>query len=135
MVLAAVAGGARALLASRGELASGQVLKASVAASIRAPSAASAPGNLVGVLLVPIPVGEPDPGRRLDQIARASAERKRLPPYQPNARLAQRWMVRAMSRQRLVNLLVSNLPGPPAPLYFVGAQILELFQIGTVQGT
>ena len=33
-----------------------------------------------------------------------------------------------MNRQRLVNLLASNLPGPPAPMYFAGAEILEVFQ-------
>jgi len=134
VVLAAVAGGARALLASRGELTPGLVLKASVAASIRALSTANAPGNLVGILLVPVPVGEPDPIRRLEQIARATAERKQIPPYQPSARIAQRWMVRTMSHQRLVNLGASNLPGPPVPLYFAGAKILQLFQAGVIQG-
>ena len=39
-----------------------------------------------------------------------------------------------MRRQRLVNLFVSNLVGPPVPLYFAGARILEMFQIGVVQG-
>ena len=29
---------------------------------------------------------------------------------------------------------MSNLPGPPQPLYFAGAKILEVFQIGVVQG-
>ena len=29
---------------------------------------------------------------------------------------------------------MSNLPGPPQPMYFAGAKILELFQIGVVQG-
>jgi hypothetical protein len=43
-------------------------------------------------------------------------------------------MIRTMFRQRLVNLLLSNLPGPPATLYFAGATVLELFQIGLVQG-
>jgi hypothetical protein len=57
-----------------------------------------------------------------------------LPPYQPAGRLAQRWMVGVMPRQRLVNLLVSNLPGPAAPLRLGGARILETFQIGVLQG-
>jgi hypothetical protein len=39
-----------------------------------------------------------------------------------------------MFRQRLVNLLMSNLPGPPLPLSFDGAQVLEMFQVGLVQG-
>lgn len=46
----------------------------SVAASVRTPSSASQPTNLVGVLLIPLPVGEQDPIRRLEQIARATAE-------------------------------------------------------------
>lgn len=134
VVLCAIAGGARALLAGRGELQRPLVLKVSVAASVRAPASTSQAGNLVGILLVPVPVGEEDPIRRLEQIARATAERKQLPPYQPAARLLQRWMIRTMNRQRRINLLMSNLPGPPQPLYFAGAKILELFQIGVVQG-
>jgi hypothetical protein len=43
-------------------------------------------------------------------------------------------MVRAMFHQRLVNLLASNLPGPPVSLYLAGARVLEVFQIGVVQG-
>jgi diacylglycerol O-acyltransferase len=134
VVLCAIAGGARALLAARGELHRPLVLKVSVAASVRAPASAPQTGNLVGILLVPLPVGEEDPIRRLEQIARATAERKRLPPYQPAARFLQRWMIRTMNRQRRINLLMSNLPGPPQPMYFTGAKILEVFQIGVVQG-
>jgi len=134
VVLCAMAGGARALLAGRGELHPDVVLKVSVAASVRAPTGSSQVGNLVGVLLAPLPVGEEDPIRRLEQIARATAKRKRLPPYQPAARLLQRWMIRSMNRQRTINLLMSNLPGPPKPMYFAGAKILEVFQIGVVQG-
>jgi diacylglycerol O-acyltransferase / wax synthase len=134
VVLCTIAGGARALLAGRGELHRPLVLKVSVAASVRVPASASQAGNMVGILLVPVPVGEEDPIRRLEQIARATAERKRLPPYQPAARLLQRWMIRTMNRQRRINLLMSNLPGPPQPIYFAGAKILEVFQIGVVQG-
>jgi len=134
VVLAAIAGGARRLLESRGELRPGLVLKASVAASVRGPADQQATGNLVGVILVPLPVGEPHPVRQLEEIIRATEARKRQPPYQPSARFAQRWMVRAMSHQRLTNLLVSDLPGPAAALYFAGARVLDLFQIGVVQG-
>jgi WS/DGAT/MGAT family acyltransferase len=134
VVLAAIAGGARALLASRGELKPDLVLKVSVAASTRAPTEEEAPGNSVGIMVVPVPVGEPDPVRRLEDIARSTAERKRLPPYQPSARFAQRWMVRVMFHQRLVNLLASNLAGAPMTLYFAGAKVLEVFQAGVVQG-
>jgi hypothetical protein len=134
VVLAAVAGGARRLLAARGELRPGLVLHASVAASIRSPTDARAVGNRVGILLVPLPVDEPDPVRRLEQITQATREAKRRPVFQPSGRVLQRWMVRAMAHQRLVQLFVSNLPGPPTPLYLAGARVLELFQVGVIQG-
>lgn len=122
------------LLAARGELRPGLVLHASVAASIRRPTDQRAGGNRVGILLVPLPVDEPDPICRLAQITQATAQAKRRPVYQPSGRLLQRWMVRAMVRQRLVQLFVSNLPGPPMPLYLAGARVLELFQVGVIQG-
>jgi diacylglycerol O-acyltransferase / wax synthase len=134
VVLAAVAGGARRLLEARGELRPGLVLKASVAVSVRDGAGERPTGNRVGVMIAPLPVTEADPVRRLEAIARATAERKRQPPYQPAGRFLQRWMVRTMSGQRIVNLLVSNLAGPAAPLYFAGARALEVFQIGVVQG-
>jgi diacylglycerol O-acyltransferase len=134
IVLDAVAGGARALLAARGELTPGLTLKASVPVSVRSPADGPAGGNRVGLMLVPLPVGDADARQRLRRIARATAERKQLPPLQPNARVGQRWMARTMPRQRLVNLFTSDLPGPPEPMSFAGAQVLELFQIGVVQG-
>ncbi len=45
-----------------------------------------------------------------------------------------RGLIRLMDHQRLVNLLVSNVPGPPAPMYFAGARVLDVFQVGVVQG-
>ena len=43
-------------------------------------------------------------------------------------------MIRGINRQRRINVLMSNLPGPPQHMYFAGAKILEVFQIGVVQG-
>jgi diacylglycerol O-acyltransferase / wax synthase len=133
VVLAAVAAGARELLANRGELSMGLELKASVAASMRG-GGDQAGGNRVGIMLAPLPVAEPDPGARLARIAKVMARRKQLPPYQPSSRFGQRWMVAMMDRQRLVNLFTSNLPGPAAPVYLAGARVREMFQIGVVQG-
>jgi diacylglycerol O-acyltransferase / wax synthase len=130
VVLAAVAGGARRLLEGRGELTPNLVLKVSVAASIRQPADAGAGGNRVGIRVVDIPVGEPHP----EQIVAETTAQRRRPPYQPNGRFVQRWMVGMMFHQRLVNVLVSNVPGPPAPLYFAGAAVRELFQLSVVQG-
>jgi hypothetical protein len=37
-----------------------------------------------------------------------------LPPDQPAAPSLQRRMIHSMNRQRQINLLMSNLPGPPS---------------------
>jgi len=134
VVLAAVAGGARDLLDSRGELAPGLRLRAMVPVSMRASSETDATGNMVGVMVAPLPIGDADPVRRLEEIALATAERRRRPSWRPGGRCAQRGVVRVMAHQRLVNLFTSNVPGPAAPLYMAGSRILEVFQIGVIQG-
>lgn len=69
VVLTAVAGGARSLLGARGELTPGLILQVSVPASLRGPSDDRGAGNRVGVMIVPLPLGEADPGRLLARIA------------------------------------------------------------------
>ena len=134
VVLAAMAGGASRLLQSRGELRPDLVLRVSVAASLRDRGDEVISGNQVGIRYAPLPVCEPDAVRRLQHIAAVTGPQRDHAPYQPGGRVLQRWMVRAMFRQRLVNLLMSNLPGPAAPMYFAGARVLEVFQVGVVQG-
>jgi diacylglycerol O-acyltransferase len=134
VVLDAVAGGTRRLLTSRGELRPDLSINVSLATNIRRREDPRNRGNRVAIRVVRIPVDEPDPIRRLRQIVAATTAQRRLPPYQTGGRLLQRWMVRVMNHQRLVNLLVSNLPGPPTRLTFASAPVLEMFQVGLVQG-
>ena len=132
VVLAAVSGGARELLRSRHELGPGLVLRAMVPVSERSAEDAPTGGNLVSMMTVPLPVGEADPIKRLERIAKETAERKR--------RLLRRWatfptlLTALMKRQRLVNLFTSNVTGPPVSMYFAGARVLDVFQIGPIQG-
>lgn len=134
LLLDAAAAGARALLEARGELRRTPRMVVSVAATLRRAGRPEQARNLAGVLPIPIPVGEQDPERRLAAIVRADRRVRGAPATQPSGRLLQRWMVRTMFRQRLVHLLLSNVPGPSRPLHLLGAAVEELIPIGLLQG-
>jgi WS/DGAT/MGAT family acyltransferase len=132
VVLAAVTGGARDLLANHEGRPPRAALRAMVPVSRREASDDGEAGNRVAVIVVPLPVGESDPVRRLESISRATAERKRRP-IEVWSRFPS-LLTAAMHHQRFVNLFTSNLPGPASPWYFASARVHELFQIGPVQG-
>ena len=130
--LAAVTAGLRELLRQRGELDRHQVVRIYVPISLRLAERAHARGNLITQMVVPLPVGEADPRRRLELIAAETAKRKsRARPSLgafPNNKIAGFVILRAIHRQR-INSTTANLPGPEQPLYFAGARLLELFPI------
>lgn len=130
VLLATVAGGLRRLLQARGEEIDGLALPAYVPVSMR--RAPGADGNLVGQMVVHLPVGESDPVRRLRLIAAESAERKARPRPEvgklPHGRVLGAYFVKVLDRQR-VNVTTADLPGPPMPLYLAGSRVLEVFPV------
>jgi WS/DGAT/MGAT family acyltransferase len=139
VALAAVAGGLRQLLVSRGEDVRGLMQRAMVTISTHDEAPGAARGNKPGWMMVPLPLGEPDPVRRLELIAAETAARKHN--VRPEAGTGifrfvafQRAWYRHFPRQRSVNLVVSNAPGPPVPLYLAGARLLELFPMMPTMG-
>ena len=139
VLLAAVAGGLRALLVARGAQVDGLVLYASVPVALRARADTAALGNQVGLMVVPLPVGEPDPVGRLRQVTRATTQRKRRPELLASLRpVGSLTLLRALNRysrhQRLVDLFVTNVPGPQIPLYLLGARLREAFPVVQVAG-
>jgi diacylglycerol O-acyltransferase / wax synthase len=139
VVLAAVAGGLGQLLASRGEDVQGLVQRAMVTISEHHEQPGQAQGNKPGWMMVPLPLGEPDPVRRLGLIAAATAARKHKPRPEAGSGIfrfvaGQRVWYRQFPRQRSVNLVVTNVPGPPVPLYLAGARLLELFPMMPTMG-
>lgn len=111
-------------------------------------------GNRVSMLLVHLPVRIDDPVERLMAI---SAETQRAKEQHRNARkdvfrqatdlltnISVPWIlmhaVELYSRSHLAdrlpflwNLVISNLPGPPIPLYCAGARLLRIYPFGPTQ--
>ncbi len=143
VVLAAVSGGYRALLADRGENPNTARVRSLVPVSMRAPDAHGLLDNRVSAVLCDLPVHIADPGQRL-QAVRAEMERLKAshmaeagawvvdigdiaPPFVVGAitRLAMRVMHQVP--QRSLATVTTNVPGPRQPLYCFGRKMLEWY--------
>jgi WS/DGAT/MGAT family acyltransferase len=136
VVLAAVTAGLRSLLVERRvPLDHDMTLKALVPVSERSDEARPSLGNQVSAVLAPLPVGDGDPGRRLASIVaatrrlKASGEATAVGAFLQAADLlpapVARVVVEGVRHQPFVNLVVTNVPGPPCPLYLMGAEMLD----------
>jgi WS/DGAT/MGAT family acyltransferase len=133
-VLTVVSGGARELLIARGEPVAAMVLTALVPATLREEQAAGQLGNAVGMYLIQLPVGEPTAlGRLLRIAALTQAARAEQHPRYLSDLLgigAAIGVARPfLARQRMANIFVTDVPGPPVPCYFLGARIEEVMPL------
>ncbi|HET9140760.1 wax ester/triacylglycerol synthase domain-containing protein [Actinophytocola sp.] len=133
VLLAVTAGGLAALLRGRGERVDGLNLPVYVPVSLRPePDRAQARGNLIGQMVVPLPVGIADPGLRLYRIAAETTVRKAMshPPLGSafGGRIARRALLSVLDRYP-VNVTTADLTGPPRPVSLAGARLLEVFPI------
>jgi WS/DGAT/MGAT family acyltransferase len=139
VVLAAVAGGMRSWLRSRGVRTEGLELRALVPMSIRAEDEQDALGNRIAAMRGPLPVYVDDPVERLRIVSEAMAGVKEskqalgaeviagLENFAPPTLLAQ--ASRLNFSTRLFNMIVTNVPGPQFPLYLLGRELLELVPV------
>jgi WS/DGAT/MGAT family acyltransferase len=138
VLMTVLASGLRDLLLGRGEEVDELVLRAYVPVSLHPKQPGAARGNRDGVMAVPLPVGESDPGRRLRLIAAETTERKKRKRPAGGTLLrnevAQKVFLRLMARQRWANVYVANVPGPPTPLHLAGAPLPEVFPIVPLTG-
>jgi WS/DGAT/MGAT family acyltransferase len=136
VVLAAVAGALGSYMRAEGREPEDLVLKAMVPVSVRAEVERGELGNRVAAMWAPLPVGVRDPAERLEQIRLAMADIKesgqamgaqaltQLSGFAPPTIMAQ--AARLQARQRLFNLVITNVPGPQMPLYVLGRELLYM---------
>lgn len=148
-VVLAVSGGAlRSYLEARGELPETSLL-ATVPVSVRDSSRRSNGANKVSALFARLGTDIEDPLERLEVMAESNRHGKEHH-NAISADALQDWAefaaprtfglaVRAYAGLRLAerhpvvhNLVISNVPGPPVPLYFMGARIEALYPLGPV---
>jgi WS/DGAT/MGAT family acyltransferase len=137
VVLTAVAGALGGYMRLHGHDTDDVVLKAMVPVSVRADIERGALGNRVAAMWAPLPVGMTDPVQRMLYIRRAMDGVKdsgqavgaqvltQLTGFAPPTIMAQ--AARLQARQRLFNIVVTNIPGPQFPLYVLGRQLQHLY--------
>jgi WS/DGAT/MGAT family acyltransferase len=137
VVLAVVTGALGRYMRLHGHRTADVELKAMVPVSVRADVQRGALGNQVAAMWAPLPVGVTDPVQRLQMISAAMDGLKEsgqavgaqvltgLTGFAPPTIMAQ--AARLQARQRLFNLVVTNVPGPQLPLYVLGRELEAVY--------
>ena len=139
VVLAAVAGGFRALLLSRGQSVEGRTVRTMVPVSTRHTGERGELGNRVSAVFADLPVGQADPLERLRAVSAQLHTLKTggtamgvdallgaadLLPAGLYALGVKAW---ALSPQRIFSTVTTNVPGPQQPLYLLGRRMTDLY--------
>jgi hypothetical protein len=119
-----------------------------VPVSVRTPEQMGTFGNRVSAMIVPIPTDEPDHRERLltahETLKSAKTRHKAIPatlmqditqfiPPAVHARASRLTMQLAANVGRpMLNVVISNVPGPPMPLYMAGAQLQAHFPVSVI---
>jgi diacylglycerol O-acyltransferase len=146
VVLACVTGGLRRLLEVRGDPLEDHTVTASVPVNLRRPEDGDDTRlNAVSNIVIALPVDREGPGDRLDVIAgrmtelKGSSQASHMQQLMHLADLAPGAFLRAVSRTVGANppadVLVTNLAGPPMPVYLMGSQVREIMPLAPILGT
>jgi diacylglycerol O-acyltransferase / wax synthase len=139
VVLAAIAGGFRALLTARGEPVDGRTVRTMVPVSMRTTEEHGTMGNQVSAVFADLPVGVSNPAERLAAVTRQLSSLKSsgmaigvdtmfaAADLMPGTLFSLGARVAARLPQRAISTVTTNVPGPQVPMYLLGRRMTELF--------
>ncbi|MDQ1465631.1 MAG: diacylglycerol O-acyltransferase / wax synthase [Actinomycetota bacterium] len=148
VVLAVTSGALRTYLTGRDELPD-RPLVATIPTSVRTEDQKTEMGNRVSAMFSGLPVEIDDPVERLLAVHRSTVGAKQMHD-DIGGNTLQEWAdlaspaifsraMRVYSNLRLAdrhrpihNLVISNVPGPPFPLYFAGARLVAIYPMGPI---
>jgi WS/DGAT/MGAT family acyltransferase len=150
IVLANVTRGYRDLLVSRGVDVTGRVVRVMVPVSVRTGDSPEATSNAVSAVFADLPVGLDDPVERLNAVraqmdglkeskqAVAGEALTRLSGFAPPMLVAQAARLFRHVPINSINAVVTNVPGPRVPLYYLGRKMIDALpclMLGTTMTT
>lgn len=145
VLLAAVSSGFRDLLVARGEPVEGRTITAMVPVSLRGTTEHATTGNRVANVHARLPIGRADPRSTLQAVHEQVDDLKRsheieatglllrIGDYLPRI-LADRVARSVLRRQRNVETVITNVPGPRSPLSLGRHQMIEGYPIAPIGG-
>ena len=144
VTLALVGGGVHRVLSERGPVPDDAEVEVVVPVSTRPAEHAVDLGNSVAAILVRLPVGGSSPSGRLDSVSQAMAGRKShhqaagtglaLDGLEVVGPMTLALVSQVMHHQPVADLVVTNVPGPPFPMYFMGARMTEAVPVVPLGG-
>lgn len=139
VVLTCVAGAVRRYLVGAGFDVAEIDFRVFVPVSTRRESQRGKLGNRVSMVVATLPVGEPEPRKRFEQVVREMRHIKESGQAQGTEIVEELsdWtstglitsLARMAAGRRAFNLVVTNVPGPPMPVYMSGARLLETYPL------
>jgi WS/DGAT/MGAT family acyltransferase len=139
VVLTCVAGAVRTHLHAHGTKLSEIDFRTMIPVSTRRPEERGKLGNRVSMLVASLPVGEPDVRRRAERVveetrglktsgqAEGAAALEELSDWTATALLT--GFSRLAASRRTYNMVVTNVPGPPVPVYLAGARMCASYPL------
>ncbi len=138
VVLACVAGAVSRFLTARGERVQDLDFRAMVPVSVRREGERGVEGNRVVSLVAPLPLASEGAGERLARVVEATRELKRsrqargVELFEELADRVSPELFTAVARraaQTAYNLVVTNVPGPQATAWLLGAELEEIYPL------